>query len=553
MSYPKELHFASIWEHVSDIVPENIAVICGNNKKTWKDYESDSAKLASFLIERGIKENSKVGLYLHNCNEYLEAQFATFKVMGVPINVNYRYQSEELKYLLNNSDSEAVFFHGCYADQVKKIAKDLPKIKTWIQVDDQDSTDLNFAFKYEEIINTFEPMPRIKRKEENIYMIYTGGTTGMPKGVMYTHGGFAVSMFGTLKLQGYKVPDVRDRENISKLKSVILEMDTNNSLNKCLIACPLMHGTGMFLGGFLTHILGGTIITVPALGLDPKILLQQVELTKATSMVIVGDAFAKPILAELDRTKKMNDPYDISSLKILISSGVIWSAEVKTAMLEHHDMKLFDSMGSSEGGMGSSITSRGIPAKTAKFKMNSNVIVLSDNGDLVQPGSGIRGMIGTSGLVPLGYFKDPEKSAITFKEVNGTRYSFPGDYALIESDGSITLLGRGSNCINSAGEKIYPEEVEEAIKKNISVYDCLVVGIKDDRFGQKVIAVVSLNIDTKITTENIIENTRKYISSYKLPKHIILVDKIQRAPNGKADYKWANMVANENIHKVRTK
>jgi fatty-acyl-CoA synthase len=162
-------------------------------------------------------------------------------------------------------------------------------------------------------------------------------------------------------------------------------------------------------------------------------------------------------------------------------------------------------------------------------------------------------MIGTSGLVPLGYFKDPEKSAITFKEVNGTRYSFPGDYALIESDGSITLLGRGSNCINSAGEKIYPEEVEEAIKKNISVYDCLVVGIKDDRFGQKVIAVVSLNIDTKITTENIIENTRKYISSYKLPKHIILVDKIQRAPNGKADYKWANMVANENIHKVRTK
>ncbi len=548
MSYPRELHFASIWEHVSDIVPENIAVVCGNNKKTWKKYERDAAKLAAFLNERGVKENSKIGLYLHNSNEYLEAQFATFKVMGVPVNVNYRYKAKELKYLLENSDSEAVFFQACYADQVKIIAKDLPKIKTWIQVGEINSTVLDFVFKYKEIIENFEPMPRITRKEENIYMIYTGGTTGMPKGVMYTHGGFAVSMFGTLKLQGYKVPDVRDRQNISKLKSIILEMNENKLLNKCLIACPLMHGTGMFLGGFLTHILGGTIITVPTLGLDARLLLKQVESTKATSMVIVGDAFAKPILSELDKAKSLKTPYDISSLKILISSGVIWSAEVKTEMLEHHDMKLFDSMGSSEGGMGSSITSRGVPAKTAKFKMNSNVIVLSDNGNLVLPGSGIRGMIGTSALVPLGYFKDPIKSAATFKEVNGIRYSFPGDYALIESDGSITLLGRGSNCINSAGEKIYPEEVEEAIKKNKYVYDTLVVGVKDNKFGQKVVAVVSLNIDMETTKEDIIESTRENISSYKLPKKIIFVNKIQRGPNGKADYEWANMVANESIN-----
>ena len=210
-------------------------------------------------------------------------------------------------------------------------------------------------------------------------------------------------------------------------------------------------------------------------------------------MVIVGDAFAKPILDELNKARNEGNLYDISSLKIVISSGVIWSAEVKKGLLSHHDMKLFDSMGSSEGGMGSSISDRTNPSTTAKFKMNSNVIVLGDNGKLVEPGSGQRGMIGTSGMVPIGYYKDPEKSAATFREFDGIRYSFPGDYALVDLDGTITLLGRGSNCINSAGEKIYPEEVEEAIKLNENVYDCLVVGIQDDRFGQKVMQLFLWN------------------------------------------------------------
>ena len=540
----KVLHFANIWENVSDIIPDEIAVISGNDTKTWKEYENTSARIASFLNSRGIKENSKVGLYLHNGNEYLEAQFASFKLMGVPINVNYRYKAKELIYLLDNSDSEAVFFQGCYSDQVKLIAKDLPKVKTWIQVEDSNAELLDFAYSYKEIISKSPSMPRMERNENNILMIYTGGTTGMPKGVMYTHGSFVVSIFGGLKAQGYKVPDVRDRENIIQLRSIIIEMCEANSLSKCLIACPLMHGTGMFLGGFMTHNLGGAIITVPKVGLDPSLLLNQVKSSKATSMVIVGDAFAKPILEELDNAQSKNTPYDISSLRILISSGVIWSAEVKTALLAHHDMKLFDSMGSSEGGMGSSISSRDKPAKTAKFKINKDSIVLGDNGELVKPGSGERGLIGTSGLVPVGYYKDPEKSAITFKDFQGIRYSFPGDYALIDSDGGITLLGRGSNCINSAGEKIYPEEVEEAIKLNRSVYDCLVVGAKDDKFGQKVVAVVSLIKNSVIDQADLIESTRAHISGYKLPKVVIFVDKIQRAPNGKADYKWANGVAN---------
>ena len=538
-----DLHFANIWEHVSDIIPNRIAIVCGKNKKTWKEYEQDSAKLASFLSSQGIKEDSKVGLYLHNSNEYLEAQFATFKVMGVPINVNYRYKSGELIYLLDNSDAEAVFFQACYADQVEEIAKELPNIKTWIQVGNDSNKSLSFAIKYNDILNQHQQMERIIRSEDNTYMIYTGGTTGMPKGVMYTHGSFATSMFGTLKQQGYEVPDVRNRDNLLKLEPILKKMDKNNSLNSCLIACPLMHGTGMFLGGFLTHVLGGTIITVPSLGLDPELLLNQVKTSKAKTMVIVGDAFAKPILAELDKAKEQNKPYDISSLQTLISSGVIWSAKVKEGLLKHHDMNLFDSMGSSEGGMGSSMSSRDKPAQTAKFKMNSNVIVLSDENKLVEPGSGIRGKIGTSGLVPIGYYKDPEKSASTFKDFDGIRYSFPGDYAMVESDGSITLLGRGSNCINSAGEKIYPEEVEEAIKLDSNIYDCLVVGIDDERFGQKVVAVASFEKNKEILFDDLIKNTRNHLSGYKLPKMIKFVDEVKRAPNGKADYKWALEIA----------
>ena len=538
-----DLHFANIWEHISDIIPNRIAIVCGKDKKTWKEYEQDSAKLASFLNAQGIKENSKVGLYLHNSNEYLEAQFATFKVMGVPINVNYRYKSGELIYLLDNSDAEAVFFQACYADQVEDIAKELPNIKTWIQVGNDSNKNLSFVVKYDDILNDHQQMERIIRSEDNTYMIYTGGTTGMPKGVMYTHGGFATSMFGTLKQQGYEVPDVRNRDNLLKLEPILKKMDENDSLNSCLIACPLMHGTGMFLGGFLTHVLGGTVITVPSLGLDPELLLNQVKTSKVKTMVIVGDAFAKPILAELDKAKDQNKPYDISSLQTLISSGVIWSAKVKAGLLRHHDMNLFDSMGSSEGGMGSSMSSRDNPAQTAKFKMNSNVIVLSDENKLVEPGSGIRGKIGTSGLVPIGYYKDPEKSASTFKDFDGVRYSFPGDYAMVETDGSITLLGRGSNCINSAGEKIYPEEVEEAIKLDSNIYDCLVVGIDDERFGQKVVAVASFEKNKEILFDDLIKNTRNHLSGYKLPKMIKFVDEVKRAPNGKADYKWALEIA----------
>ena len=534
------LDFASVWEMISDIVPNNNALICGDEIVTWKEYDDKSSRIASALSNAGLKANSKAGLYLNNSNEYLIGQNAIFKIGGVPINVNYRYVAEELIYLLDNSDSEAVFYHACYSARIKEIAESLPNIKAWIEVADGTESHFPEALKYEELVDTFSPMDRIYRDPETIYMLYTGGTTGMPKGVMYKQGEFLVFLFRTLKAMGYDVP-----EDINNLEEQINEFKSEDTFIKSLIGCPLMHGTGMWLGAFLPLLLGGTAITSRNLGFDADQMWTQVQETKTSNIVIVGDAFAKPMLDALDRAVDQGNPYDLSSVKVIISSGVMWSQEVKNGLLKHHDMQLMDTMGSTEGGMGSSVSTRENPPQTAKFSLNPGVIVIADDGEILSPGSSKIGLIGTSGLVPVGYYKDEKKSAQTFKEVNGIRYSFPGDYAKLENDGTITLLGRGSNCINSAGEKIYPEEVEEAIKRNIEVFDCLVVGLKDPKFGQKVVAVVSLEENKNISEEELINSTREFIAGYKLPKKVIFVDEVQRAPNGKANYKWAKDVADE--------
>ena len=534
------LNFASVWEMIADLVPDNDALICGEDVVSWKSYDSRSSKVASALINAGLGANAKAGLYLNNSNEYLIGQNAIFKIGGVPINVNYRYVEEELIYLLDNSDAEAVFYHACYSSRIKQIAKSLPNIKAWIEVADGNKSHFSDCIRYEEILNDYPPMERIERDPETIYMLYTGGTTGMPKGVMYKQGEFLTFLFRTLKAMGYDVP-----EDLSDLEASILASKTNDEFIKSLVGCPLMHGTGMWLGAFLPLLLGGTVITTSNLGFDPDKLWAQVQDKKATNIVIVGDAFAKPMLDSLDRAKNSNNPYDIGSVKVIISSGVMWSAEVKQGLLSHHNMSLMDTMGSTEGGIGSSVTTRENPSETAKFAINPGVIILADDGEILEPGSDKIGLIGTSGLVPTGYYKDEKKSAETFKEINGTRYSFPGDYAKLESDGTITLLGRGSNCINSAGEKIYPEEVEEAIKTHNDVFDCLVVGMPDEKFGQRIVAVVS-TVDNKDLDElALIENTRKKIAGYKLPKQILFTDEVKRAPNGKANYKWAKSYAEE--------
>ena len=536
------LDFASVWEMVADLVPENDALICGEEIVSWKDYDHRSSKVASALVKAGLGPNSKAGLYLNNSNEYLIGQNAIFKIGGVPINVNYRYVEEELIYLLDNSDAEAVFYHACYSSRINEIAKSLPNIKAWIEVPDGSKSYFDHGIQYEEILQNYSPMQRITRDPETVYMLYTGGTTGMPKGVMYKQGEFLAFLFRTLKAMGYDVP-----EDLNNLEESIKTSKANDQFIKSLVGCPLMHGTGMWLGAFLPLLLGGTVITTSNLGFDSDKLWKQVQDKKATNIVIVGDAFAKPMLDSLNAAKETNNPYDISSVQVIISSGVMWSSEVKQGLLSHHDMTLMDTMGSTEGGIGSSVTTRDNPSETARFSINPGVIILADDGEILEPGSKKIGLIGTSGLVPVGYYKDEKKSAETFREINGTRYSFPGDYAKFASDGTITLLGRGSNCINSAGEKIYPEEVEEALKKNDDVFDCLVVGMPDEKFGQKIVAVVSTVDNKELDQSQLIEDTRKTIAGYKLPKVIIFTNEVQRAPNGKANYKWAKSFAEEKL------
>ena len=533
-----QYHYASVWETIADAIPLRPALVHGETRRNWAEFDQRAARLAGAFAKAGLKADSKIGHYLYNSNEYLEAHFATFKMRASPVNVNYRYLEEELTYLLDNSDAEAVLFHGRLAERIANVAKKLPRLKLLIQVDDGQSPIIDGAMEYEKFLASGDPMPRQARSEDDLYMLYTGGTTGMPKGVMYRQGDHCFGL-----MMGYDFRGLPRPKSHEEMIGVIRRLEAANALPVSIPACPLMHGTGIWVGAFAPLMIGGCVVTLPNLNFDPDAIWRQVQQHRVTDLIIVGDAFAKPLSNALDAAAEAGKPYDISSLNLVISSGVMWTAEVKQQMLKHKDMYLIDAMGSTEGSMGRSLTTRATTSATAKFQMGEFTKVFNDRDEEVKPGSGESGMIAAGGMVPVGYFKDPEKSAKTFRTIKGVRYSFPGDFATVDADGAIILQGRGSVCINSGGEKIFPEEVEEAVKRHPSVYDCLVVGIKDDRFGEKVTAVASAKSGQSIDERDVIEEARKHIAGYKLPKHVIAVPEVPRAPNGKADYKTAKQLA----------
>ena len=537
------LHFANAWEAIATAQPNKTALICGDREVNWGEYEHRAARLADLLTRHGLVHDSKVAIYAHNSIEYVEAQFAAFKIGGCPINVNYRYKADELIYLLDNSDAEAVFFQGCYAARIWEIRSRLPKVKLFVQIDDGTESLLDESIEYEKAIREATPLAASMQDPDDVYMLYTGGTTGMPKGVMYSHAQFIGIMLSPLRSLGLQNP-----KTPAELVQVVGQLAELQAAPTVLPACPMMHGTGMWLGTMIPLLQGGTVVMISKLGLDPHLIWSEVERTQVSNIVIVGDAFAVPMLDALNDSKAAGREYDISSVKQITSSGVMWSREVKQALLEHHDMTLIDTMGSTEGGMGSSTATRDEPADTAKFKLQPGVKVFDDNDVEIEPGSGQVGMLATSGLVPIGYYKDPEKSAATFREINGIRYSLPGDFATVEADGSITLLGRGSNFINTAGEKVYPEEVEEAVKLHPAVNDCLVVGVDDARFGQRIVALASLRDGEFLDEPGLIDFAREHLAGYKLPKQVLLLDEVRRAPNGKADYKWARQTAERQLN-----
>jgi fatty-acyl-CoA synthase len=535
-----EKQFATIWESIADSIGDSPAVTQGTVTRTWSEYEQRAARLASALVDAGLQPQSKVGLYLYNSNEYLEAQFATFKFRGVPVNVNYRYLDEELLYLLENSDAEALFFHSSLGDRVARVVDRLPKLKLLVEVSDDGEHHVVTAVPYNTLLADYDPMPRITRDEDDIYMLYTGGTTGMPKGVMYQMGSLAEGFVnGGLAFIGMTPPS-----DISQLGNTVRDAHANGIRPITIPGCPIMHGTGMWIGAMMPQSGGAHVITLQKRSFDAHEMFQVVQEKKATLAVVVGDSFVKPMIRALDEAIAKGTPYDASSLKMIASSGVMWTSEVKEALLDRIEhVVLLDAMGSSEGSMGTSISMKGVPPKTAKFAVAPTTKVFTDDDREVQPGSGEIGKVAAGGAVPIGYYKDPEKSSKTFRTINGVRYSFPGDMATVEADGSLTLLGRGSQVINSGGEKIFPEEVEEAVKRVEGVLDCLVVGIDDEKFGQAVTAVASLSPGAKVEEATIIANVKTQLAGYKAPKRVVFVAQIPRAPNGKADYKTARDMA----------
>jgi fatty-acyl-CoA synthase len=532
-------HFADVFETVASVVPDGVAIINGDVRRTWREYEDRAARIAKALAGAGIGPDSKVGLYGYNSNEYLEAQFGVFKTRAVPINVNYRYVEHELLYLLENADAEAIFFDAQFAPRLAGIREKLPKLKLFVRIDDGSDGQLPGAADFESVIAGHGRLPKQDYDEDDIYMLYTGGTTGMPKGVMYSQGDFVLGLCAAVL--GPDAPRTAEA-----FKAGIEAAHAQGAAPVSVAACPLMHGTGLWLGVFLPQFLGGTGVTFRNEHFDPHALWRLIARERATSVAIVGDAFAKPMLAALREARAAGTPYDVSSLKQIISSGVMFSTEVKKGLLDFADLTIMDAMGSTEGSMGSSVVSRDAPpGETARFMSNPTTKVFNERDEEVQPGSDEIGMIANGGFAPIGYYKDPEKSARTFRVVRGQRYSFPGDFAKVAADGSLILLGRGSVCINTGGEKVFPEEVEEALKAHDSVWDALVVGVPDERFGERVTAVVSPRPGCVIDEQGLVAFARERIAGYKTPRRVVVVDTVRRAANGKADYKWAKEKALE--------
>jgi 3-oxocholest-4-en-26-oate---CoA ligase len=537
-----EMHWATVWEAVADVLPDSPAVTNGDVTRTWAEYDQRAARVTAGLCAAGLQPQSKVALCLYNGNEYLEAQYAAFKMRGIAINVNYRYLDEELWYLLDNADAEALFFHASLADRVARVVDRLPKLRLLVEVDDTGSGDLlgGRAVAYEELVDANEPAARIARDESDLYMLYTGGTTGMPKGVMYPMGEF--TRFFTLL--GFPAVGLPIPETANQIAPLVAAHAAGAGTSVSVTGAPLMHGTGLWLGAMMHHLGGAHVVTLASRSLDADELLTAIQRHRCTHSTIVGDAFSKPIIRALDAAIARGQPYDTSSLRMIVSSGVMWTTEVKEALLDRiPQVALYDAMGSTEGSMGSQVTVRGAATETAKFNANPTTKVFDELDREVEPGSGQIGRVAAGGLVPIGYYKDPEKSARTFRVIDGVRYSFPGDMGQIAADGTLILLGRGSNVINSGGEKIFPEEVEEAVKRIDGVVDCLVVGIDDETFGQAVTAVAALAPGAAVSEDEVISGVKTQIAGFKAPKRVVFVAQVPRAPNGKADYKRARELA----------
>ncbi len=530
--------YADIWETVATCIPDAPALLHGDRVVSWAEFDARADGLARFLLDAGCQHQDKVAFYLHNRPEYCETFAACSKAALVHVNTNYRYADDELVYIWDNADAVAAVFEDTFTETVERIRPRVPAITTWLWVGDDPSACPDWATPYETAAATPND-GRVHgpwgRSGDQLVLLYTGGTTGMPKGVMWRED----DLFGVNDTpNGKPLPTVPDLDDDGFSAAVRARTTKPGPIS--LPACPLMHGTGLF-NALNTLGLGGAIVTLEGFKFSVEEMLDVIQRHGVKSIFIVGDAFAKPILAAL---RAEPDRWDISSLRVIISSGVMFSQESKTGLSAFNQrMVLVDAFGSSEAiGMAKSVSSGTTASTTATFELSPDSVVITDDGRILEAGSEEIGKVALSARTPIGYYKDPEKSQATFPTINGRRYSIPGDFATVAADGSITLLGRGSVCINTGGEKVFPEEVEEALKQHRHIHDAIAVGVPDDRFGQAVNAVVELEPGSEshaadFDESEVIDHVKSHLAHYKAPKRVFVVDSLDRAANGKVDYK----------------
>jgi len=537
------LNLARIHEVIADAVADRECIVFGERRYTWRDTTERTRRFADVLGQHGLgchrerdslrgweSGQDHVALYLHNGNEYLEGMLGSFKARCAPFNVNYRYVEEELLYLFDNADARAIVFHSAFAPMLAKLRERLGAVKLWLQVEDASREALlPGAIWYEEALAQATPHPPQGLSPDDLYILYTGGTTGMPKGVLWRQ-----EDIYRAALAGGRV-----RESESEFRDRALR----EPALRALPAPPFMHGAAHWVAFTMWHVGGTIIVQNEPRRLDPDDIWSTVERERVSAITIVGDAFARPLLDQLDEKR-----YDLSSLEQIGTGGAILTASLKKELLSHVPRaRILDALGSSESGsQASHFSTKDAGARTGRFEMAKDNLVLKD--DLSGPvAEGEEGWLARRGYVPQGYYKDPEKSAATFPTIGGVRYAVPGDRARLEADGSLALLGRASVTINSGGEKIFAEEVEQALKHHPEVYDAVVCPTPSERWGQQVTAIVQLRADKHPDDASLLEEAKKHIAGYKLPKSIVRVSEILRAPSGKADYRWARETAQREL------
>lgn len=534
-----EYNLADLFEHSVDSFGPRTYLVADGERRTYDEMEARANRLAHHLQAQGVGPGDHVGIYGYNSVFWVEALWAVFKVRAVWININYRYVEDELSYLFGNADLKALVFQREFAPRVRNVLDHLPLLQHLVVIEDGssaslaelDAVDLEEAMAAQSPERDFEP-----RSPDDLYILYTGGTTGMPKGVVWRHEDVFMALGGGIDaISGQKV--TKPEELVER------NLASGGDGTSFFPIAPLMHGATQW--GVMGQSFQGNK-TILVARFDPAETWRLVDEEAVNVVMITGDAMGRPLADELEANR---DEYDLSTLLSISSSAATFSPSVKDKLFDLlPDIFITDSIGASESGAnGSAIVTKGNTAMKGGPTVTRGVdaVVLDDDLNEIEPGTGKMGKVARKGNIPLGYYKDEKKTAETFVVgPTGTRYSVPGDFALLEDDGTITLLGRGSVSINSGGEKIFPEEVEAAVKSHPDVFDCTVVGVPDERWGSRVAAVVELRegVDAP-ALGSIQEHCRTKIAGYKVPRELHVVDTLVRSPSGKPDYRWAKSVA----------